>query len=185
VVFKKARFRSSAVGQTASITNNYNDNRIARDSSPPVEQSFSFSDSEQGAIIEPFINLSEKIISDFLVKNESIIPLEVVESFASKQRPPVSLDFRNADLLCMLNFLIENINIFLKKSVFHGTYKSNPVELLSSFKKNVRNKLAHGIIINEKGRWSDHALEHVAILACEVVICLGKLIIRAQEFDFT
>ena len=85
----------------------------------------------------------------------------------------------------MLNFIIENINIFLKKSVFHGTYKANPVELLTSFKKDVRNKLAHGTTINEKGRWSDHALEHVTILTCEVVICLGKLIIRAQKFDFT
>jgi hypothetical protein len=85
----------------------------------------------------------------------------------------------------MLNFIIENIKIFSKNSVFHGTYKANPVELLTSFKKDVRNKLAHGTTINEKGRWSDHALEHVTILACEVVICLGKLIIRAQKFDFT
>lgn len=84
-VFKKTRFHSSAVGQTASITNNYIDNRTARDSSPSVKQSFSFSDSEQGAIIEPFINLSEKTVSDFLANNESIIPLEVVEPFANKQ----------------------------------------------------------------------------------------------------
>ncbi|RHZ89358.1 hypothetical protein Glove_16g94 [Diversispora epigaea] len=40
-------------------------------------------------------------------------------------------------------------------------------------KMNVRNKLVHGIMINEKGRWSDHALQRVTILACEVVICLG------------
>lgn len=140
-VFKKTRFHSSAVGQTASITNNYIDNRTARDSSPSVKQSFSFSDSEQGAIIEPFINLSKKTVSDFLANNESIIPLEVVEPFANKQRPPISRDFCNADLLCMLNFIIENIKIFLKNSVFHGTYKANPVELLTSFKMNVRNKL--------------------------------------------
>ncbi|CAB4434814.1 unnamed protein product [Rhizophagus irregularis] len=92
-VFKKTRFHSSAVGQTASITNNYIDNRTARDSSPSVKQSFSFSDSEQGAIIEPFINLSEKTVSDFLANNESTIPLEVVEPFANKQRPPISRDF--------------------------------------------------------------------------------------------
>ncbi|CAB4383439.1 unnamed protein product [Rhizophagus irregularis] len=59
--------------------------RTARDSSPSVKQSFSFSDSEQGAIIEPFINLSEKTVSDFLANNESIIPLEVVEPFVNKQ----------------------------------------------------------------------------------------------------
>jgi len=149
-VFKKTRFHSSAVGQTASITNNYNDNRTARDSSPSVEQSFSFSDSEQGAIIEPFINLSEKAVSDFLANNESIVPLEVVESFANKQRPPISKDFCNADLLCMLNFITENIKIFSKNSVFHGTYKANPVELLTSFKKDVRNKLAHGTRLMKK-----------------------------------
>ena len=86
----------------------------------------------------------------------------------------------------MLNFIIENIKIFLKTSAFHGTYKANPVVLLIFLKKkNVRNKLVHGIKINEKGCWSGHALEHVIILACEVVICLDKWIIKAQEFDFT
>ena len=174
VGFKKTRFHSSAVGQYATVTNNRKDNTTARDSYPSIKQSFSFTEKEQGAIIEPFINLVERAVYDFLVNNEDIIPLEIVESFADKQRPPISKDFCNADLLCMLNFILENITIFSKKSVFHGQYKANPAELLIDFKKKVRNKLAHGIVVSGKGRWSDHALQHVSILACEVIICLGK-----------
>ncbi|CAG8516782.1 16554_t:CDS:2 [Acaulospora colombiana] len=171
-VFKKTRFHSSAVGQHATVTNNRTNNTTTRDSSS-IEQSFSFTEKEQGVIIEPFINLAERTVYDFLVNNEDIIPLEIVESFADKQRPPISKDFSNADLLCMLNFILENIAIFSKKSVFHGQYKTNPAELLINFKKNVRNKLAHGIVVSGKGRWSDHALQHVSIFACEVIICLG------------
>ncbi|RIA94128.1 hypothetical protein C1645_818511 [Glomus cerebriforme] len=32
--------------------------------------------------------------------------------------------------------------------------------------------MAHGIVIDDKGRWSDHSLQNVTILACEVVICV-------------
>ncbi|CAG8778377.1 17149_t:CDS:2 [Gigaspora margarita] len=74
----------------------------------------------------------------------------------------------------MLNFMIENIKIFLKNAVFHGQFKANPVELLTNFKKDVRNKVAHRIVVDGKGRWSDHALQNVAILACEVIICFGR-----------
>lgn len=104
----------------------------------------------------------------------------MVKSFCAKQHPPISTDFGNADLLCMINFIIENIKLFLKpkKPLFHGRYKANPTELLSNFKKNVRNKMAHGIVVDEKGRWSDHELQHVSVLACEVVICLGKFFLR-------
>ncbi|CAG8706412.1 5506_t:CDS:2, partial [Cetraspora pellucida] len=171
-IFKKTRLYSSTVYGPCGTVNNHS-TRTTRESSPEVQQNFSFTENEQGAVIEPFVNLAEKAIYEFLVKNESVIPLEVVERFVAKQRPPVSTDFNNADLLCMLNFLIENINIFLKKSVFHGRFKANPVELLTNFKMNIRNKLAHGVVINDKGRWSDHALQHVAILACEVIICLS------------
>ena len=34
----------------------------------------------------------------------------------------ISKNFSNADLLCMLNFIIENIKIFLKKSLFQLNY---------------------------------------------------------------
>ncbi|UZO18737.1 uncharacterized protein OCT59_010049 [Rhizophagus irregularis] len=171
---------SSVVGQqdsSSAIINNYNNNgnKRTRDVSPPVKQAFSFTASEQGAIVEPLLNLVEKAIYKFLVESEGFIPLDVVKSFCAKQHPPISTDFGNADLLCMINFIIENIKLFLKpkKPLFHGRYKANPTELLSNFKKNVRNKMAHGIVVDEKGRWSDHELQHVSVLACEVVICLG------------
>lgn len=171
-VFKKRAY-TSAVG-SAAVVNNYNYDRNIRESSPPpMKQLFSFSDDEQGAIIEPLLNLVEKELNKFLVNNEHIIPFNVVEIFASKQYPPINPDFSNADTLSMLNFIIENIKIF-EKSVFHGQHKTNPAELFNNFKKNVRNKIAHGIVVDENGRWSDHALQHFTILACEVIICLGK-----------
>nr|CAG8511061.1 1682_t:CDS:2 [Entrophospora candida] len=55
-------------------------------------------------------------------------------------------------------------------SAFFGS-KAKPLStLLLIFKNNVRNKMAHGILIDQKGRWGDHALKNVAILACEVII---------------
>ncbi|CAG8617022.1 5279_t:CDS:2, partial [Cetraspora pellucida] len=111
-------------------------------------------DEEQGAIIEPLLNLVEKALNEFLIKNKYIIPSEIIEGFATKQRPPINPDFSNADTLNMLNFMIENIKIFDKLN-------------------NVRHKMAHGILIDQKGRWSDHALQNVAILACDVITCLG------------
>ncbi|KAF0403876.1 hypothetical protein F8M41_009163 [Gigaspora margarita] len=113
-----------------------------------IKQAFSFTASEQGAVVEPLLNLVEKAIYKFFVDSESFIPLDVVKSFCAKQHPPI-------------------------KPLFHGRYKANLVELLSNFKKNVRNKMAHGIVVDEKGRWSDHELQHISLLACEVVICLG------------
>ncbi|RHZ74076.1 hypothetical protein Glove_227g103 [Diversispora epigaea] len=185
-IFKKTRLYSSTVYGPCGTVNNHN-TRTTRESSPAVKQNFSFTENEQGSVVEPFVNLAEKAIYRFLVNNESIIPLEAVEKFVAKQHPPVSTDFSNADLLCMLNFIIENINIFLKKSVFHGQFKANPVELLTNFKRNVRNKLAHEIVIGEKGRWSDHALQHVTILACEVIICIGgnyeEVFVKKENVD--
>jgi hypothetical protein len=143
-------------------------------SPPPVNQTFSFANDEQGAIVEPFINCVEKALRKFIIDNKHIIPSKIVESFVAKQHHRISPDFENADVLCMIKFINENISIFLNKSVFHGRYKADPTELLSSFKKNVRDKMAHGTIIDEKGRWSDLALQNVAHLACEIVACLGK-----------
>ncbi|KAF0519111.1 hypothetical protein F8M41_016631 [Gigaspora margarita] len=170
-VFKK-RVYSSTFFFGSKVTNNYNTEQNRESSPPPVKQTFSFSDEEQGAIIEPLLNLVEKALNEFLIKNEHMIPSEVVEGFASKQRPPINPDFSNADTLNMLNFIIENIKIF-DKSVFHGQHKSAPVNLFKNFKNNVRHKMAHGILIDQKGRWSDHTLQNVAILACDVVTCLG------------
>ncbi|CAB4405524.1 unnamed protein product [Rhizophagus irregularis] len=156
------------------INNNYiNDKTIRCDSSPSLRQKFSFTDSEQGAFVEHIINLAKKAIYKFLVDNERNIPLNVVMDFVFKQRPPVNIDFSNADLLCMLNFIIDNINIFIRVLAFHGQYKTRPVELFSNFKKNVRNKMVHGIVTDDKGRWNNHSLQNVAILACEIIICVG------------
>ncbi len=33
--------------------------------------------------------------------------------------------------------------------------------------------MAHEIVIDKKGRWNDHSLQNVAILACEVFIYIG------------
>ncbi|CAI2179205.1 9990_t:CDS:2, partial [Funneliformis geosporum] len=43
-------------------------------SPPPVKQTFSFANNEQGAIIEPYINFVEKALYKFLIDNEHIIP---------------------------------------------------------------------------------------------------------------
>ncbi|CAG8580462.1 3607_t:CDS:2, partial [Diversispora eburnea] len=87
-----------------------------------IKHTFSFTDEEQGAFIEPILNLIEKALNE---------------------------------------------------SVFHGKLKSAPTELFKNYKNNVRNKVAHGTLIDQKGRWSDHELQHIAILACDVVTCLG------------
>ncbi len=144
---------------------------------PPVQEKFSFSINEQGAFVEKFYNLVEIELYMFLVKNENIIPARTVESFAARQRPKVNKDFGNADTLCMLNFIIENIKIFTTTSVFHGTNSANAIEIFKEYKKNVRHKMAHGIV-NENGRWSDLALQNVSFLACKVVECLSKQFIK-------
>ncbi|RHZ71431.1 hypothetical protein Glove_258g35 [Diversispora epigaea] len=59
--------------------------------------------------------------------------------------------------------------------------------LVNLLRRNVRNKLAHGIVIGEKGRRSDHALQHVTILACEVIICIGgnyeEVFVKKENVD--
>ncbi|CAG8801356.1 5784_t:CDS:2, partial [Dentiscutata erythropus] len=51
----------------------------------------------------------------------------LLHSFIVKQYPQISPDFENADILV------------------------NTIELLSKFEKNIRNKMVHGIIVDEKG----------------------------------
>ena len=183
-IFKKTRIYSSAIGSRSTINIVGSPNNIAgspnnitstRDSSPPpIKRRYSFSEAEQGAVVETFLTLAEKALYNFLVKYEDKLPDILVENFAAKQNPPVSKDFRDADVLCMLKFIIENVKIFLKESAFHGSYKSNPIELLKDFTKDVRHKNAHGIVENNKGRWCDLALQRVVHLTCEVVSCLGS-----------
>ncbi|CAG8733761.1 27942_t:CDS:2 [Dentiscutata erythropus] len=138
---------------------------------PPVKQIFSFSDEDQDAIIEPLLNLVENSLNEFLIKNQHMIPFEVIKGFASKQYLLINPNFSNADTLNMLNFIIENINLF-DKSVFHSQHKSALINLFKNFKNNVRYKMAYSILIDQKGRWSNHALQNVTILACDVVTYL-------------
>lgn len=48
----------------------------------------------------------------------------------------------------------------MKKSVFNRN-KADPIELISSFGIRMRNKMAHGTVLDEKGRWSDLALTRI------------------------
>ena len=115
-------------------------------------------------------------LHDNLYMMKPSVKIQLIQKYLIGLRHPLKRlgqlgQLRYADLLCMINFIIENIKLFLKqkKPLFYGRYKANPTELLSNFKKNVRNKMAHGIVVDEKGRWSDHELQHVSVLACEVV----------------
>lgn len=155
------------------ILSNNNNGSTRSISPPPVKQYFSLSSSRQGAIVEYFYNYVEKELYMFLVENECIIPAKVVEAFVARQHAPINKDFRDADVLCMLNFIIDHINIF-QSSAFHGYYKSNPLKLLKDYKENVRHKVAHGVSTGNSGRWSDLSLQNVAHLSCHVVACLGK-----------
>jgi len=151
-------------------------NTLNGETAPPVQE-FSFTANEQGAIVEKFYNLTEIEIYMFLYNNESIIPAQTVEAFAKKQRPKIKADFENADTLCMINFIIENIDIFMKKSVFHTENKENPLEILRDYKKSVRNHMAHAIA-SENGRWTDIELQNVSLLSCKIVKCLGKWFVK-------
>jgi hypothetical protein len=159
-IFEPAKFNKKRYVGQYSDTNS---------EAPPVQE-FSFSANEQGAFVETFYALIEVELYTFLYKNAGIIPFKTVEAFAKKQRPKIKPDFENADTLCMINFIIENIEIFTKKSAFNN---ENPLELFKDYKKSVRNKMAHGVA-GENGRWSDIELQNVSLLSCKIVKCLGK-----------
>ena len=173
----RRRTKSEKIGKSAVFNkervrtpdNNYNRST----SPPPVEQVISLPIDRQGAIVEYFYTFVEHELYRFLVDNEDIVSATVVEDFIANQNNQISADFRDADLLTMLNFIMEYIDIFLKGSVFHGKYKAKPFNLFRDFKENVRHKLAHGIS-DEKGRWSDLALQNFAYLSCHMVACIGK-----------
>ncbi|CAG8542177.1 99_t:CDS:2 [Funneliformis caledonium] len=121
--------------------------------SSPIPQRFSFLPSEQGAYISH----------------------KTVENFVSKCNPPKLTDFSDADLLCVLNFIIQNLSLFTRgqhQTLFYGSYKSDPSFLFKAFKVEARNHNAHGITYLE-GRWSDEKLQRLSTLALEVIVCLG------------
>ena len=149
-----------------------------RESSPPIPQRFSFSSSEQGSYLEPILEHVERALFRFIVNNEEYIPLEAVESFTTKCNPPRQVNFSDADLLCILNFIIQNINLFTtgrsNQTLFHGEYKLDPSELFKSFKIEARNHNAHAIT-QQMGRWNDEELQRLSTLALKVIVCLGKV----------
>jgi len=99
-----------------------------------------------------------------------------VRNFVSKCNPPKKDDFSDADLLCLLDFIMQNINLFTlgqHQTLFHGSNNINPSFIFKSFKVEARHHNAHGIT-NLKGRWSDEKLLRLSTLALEVTVCLGK-----------
>nr|CAG8534678.1 11514_t:CDS:2 [Entrophospora candida] len=121
-VFKKWVYSPAFFG--SKVINHYNTEQNNQKSPPPlVKHTFSFTDEEQGAFIEPIFNLVEKALNE----NEHMIPSTVAKIFASKHH--INPDFDNADTQ------------------------------------------SHGTLIDQKGQWSDHKLQHIAILACNVVTC--------------
>lgn len=100
-----------------------------------------------------------------------------MENFVSKCNPPKQTDFSDADLLCLLNFMIQSLPLFTlgqHQTLFYGSYKTDPSFLFNSFKVEARHHNAHGITYPE-GRWSDEKLQRLSTLALEIIICLGKL----------
>jgi hypothetical protein len=146
-----------------------------KSSSLHTNQMFTFSIAEQGAIVESFLVFAEKALYNFLVKYKNKISNNKLKKkkFCEK-RSTIKIDIQKADVHCMLNYITLNIEIFMQESAFHGKHKDNPTKLLKDFAKNVRHKIAHGIVDDDRGRWCDFALRQVVDLTCEVVSCLGS-----------
>ncbi|CAG8618492.1 13449_t:CDS:2 [Cetraspora pellucida] len=167
--------------------------QVHRSSSPPILQRFSFSASEQGSYVEPILQHVERALFNFIIRYEKYIPSKTVKDFVMKCNPSRQIDFSGADLLCLLNFILQNISLFTTRqsdqTLFCGQYKLNPSDLLISFKVEARNYNAHAIT-QSSGRWNDEKLQRLSTLALEVVICLGgqdeyeQLVEIKQKLDF-
>ncbi|CAG8474049.1 11620_t:CDS:2 [Dentiscutata heterogama] len=167
--------------------------QVHRSSSPPIPQRFSFSASEQGSYVEPILQHVERALFNFITKYEKYIPSKTVKDFVMKCNPPRQIDFSDADLLCLLNFILQTIFLFTTRqsdqTLFCGQYKLNPSDLLMSFKVEARNYNAHAIT-QSSGRWNDEKLQRLSTLALEVVICLGgqdeyeQLVEIKRKLDF-
>ncbi|RIB20514.1 hypothetical protein C2G38_2141124 [Gigaspora rosea] len=167
--------------------------QVHRSSSPPIPQRFSFSASEQGSYVEPILQHVERALFNFITRYEKYIPSKTVKDFVMKCNPPRQIDFSDADLLCLLNFILQTISLFTTRqsdqTLFCGQYKLNPSDLLMSFKVEARNYNAHAIT-QSSGRWNDEKLQRLSTLALEVVICLGgqdeyeQLVEIKRKLDF-
>ncbi|CAG8727659.1 14482_t:CDS:2, partial [Funneliformis caledonium] len=162
---------------------------------PQIPQRFSFSESEQGAYVEPILGYVEKALSKYIKKHEKYIPSETIEKFM-KTCYHRHLNYPSKiDLGGLLTFLTSNISLFKNgksgQPLFHGRYRLNPSELFKSFKIEARDQNAHAIT-QQYGRWNDETLQRISTLSLEVVICLGvqdvqdeynKLLEIRKQFD--
>ncbi len=148
-----------------------------RESSPPILQKYSFTPAEQDSYVEPILQYIERALYKFIVKYENYISFEVVKNFTAKCNPPHQVNFSDADLLCILNFIIQNITLFMtghsNQILFHEEHKIDLSDLLNSFKIEIRNHNAHAIT-QPMGRWNDEELQRLSTLALKVIICFGK-----------
>jgi hypothetical protein len=88
-----------------------------------------------------YLNLSQNIISLFLQKR-----------FVKRCIPSQKSDFLDTNLLCLLNFMIQNINLFKNQhnqSLFNGEYKLNPTAALLKLFKEKKNYNTHRITQSE------------------------------------
>ncbi|CAG8534477.1 6535_t:CDS:1 [Funneliformis caledonium] len=119
-----------------------------------ISQKFSFSSSKQGSYVESILEHVERALL-IPCKHLKYIPFNIVKEFAVKCHPPRNIDFSDADLLCLLNFIIKNVSLFMipnpDQTLFHGEYKLKPLDILKSFKTEARNHHAHGITQIEGG----------------------------------
>jgi hypothetical protein len=129
-------------------------------------QQFSLLPSEQGSYTESIIEHVETSLHQFIFKQKKYIPCKTGRKFVSRYNPPKNEDFSDADLLCLLNFTIQNIILFTlgqDQTLFRGPDKADPSFLLESFKVEVN----HHNVTNLKGKWSDKKLQRLSILALE------------------
>ncbi|CAI2169755.1 12123_t:CDS:2 [Funneliformis geosporum] len=141
-----------------------------------IPQRFSFSESEQGAFVEPILVHVEKALMKFVKKHEKNIPYENVESFVKTCYPRRLSNLSDIDLRGLLNFFIKNNSLFITgqsdQTLFHGRYRLNPCELFKFFKIEAGDHNAHAIT-QQHGRWNDETLQRISTLSLEVAICLG------------
>jgi hypothetical protein len=94
-----------------------------------------------------------------LLQNKKYFPFEVVKNFMDKCDPPHQVNFSDADLLCILNFIIQNITLFTTKhsdqTLFYDEeHKIDPSDLFKSFKTEAHNHNVY-TITQPMERWND------------------------------
>ncbi|CAI2198847.1 4151_t:CDS:2, partial [Funneliformis geosporum] len=170
--FKKARIVQYNVSyRSNSEINSLNGQKVKEEKednlSSRIPHKFLFSASKQGSYVEPILEHIEKALFRFVVKNRDYISFDTVKEFALKCNPSRNIDFSDADILCLLNFITKYISLFIiphsDKTLFYGKYKLKPLSALQSFKTEARNHHVHGITKSE-GKWNDEKLQRLSTL---------------------